>query len=215
MSVELISFDICPYVQRSTIALSYLNVPYDIRYVDLANKPDWFLAISPRGKVPVLNVDEGVLFESMAILEYLNESVGQDKLLPADPFNRARVRAWAGTLSDLYGSLYMSTIAKSEDEVRDYAKKLRDGLALLEDEVTDGWFTGEFGLIECVAGPIFQRAFWMLSRHPDLGFFDGIPRVKAWADRILAEPALAASVLPDITDRFEHYSKRAEAFVTA
>lgn len=64
---ELVSFELCPFVQRSVITLNEKGVPFDIRYISLKDKPDWFLDISPLGKVPVLIVDEGtVLFESAA-----------------------------------------------------------------------------------------------------------------------------------------------------
>ncbi len=69
---KLISFKICPYVQRSVITLKEKNVDFDIEYIDLANKPEWFLKISPLGRVPVLQVGEEVLFESAVINEYLD-----------------------------------------------------------------------------------------------------------------------------------------------
>ena len=51
---ELVSFHLCPYVQKAAIALRARGVDYDITYIDLSDKPDWFLAISPYGKVPLL-----------------------------------------------------------------------------------------------------------------------------------------------------------------
>jgi len=69
--LTLVSFDLCPYVQRAAIALAEKGVPFERRDVDLANKPDWFEAISPLGKVPLLQVDDEVLFESAVIVEYL------------------------------------------------------------------------------------------------------------------------------------------------
>ena len=60
-TIELISFKICPFVQRSAITLLKKGVDFKITYVDLQNKPDWFLAISPLGKVPVVKYGEDVL----------------------------------------------------------------------------------------------------------------------------------------------------------
>ena len=70
----LISFDICPFVQRSVITLEEKGVEYEIKYIELENKPDWFLAISPFGKVPVLQANDTVIFESAVINEYLDEA---------------------------------------------------------------------------------------------------------------------------------------------
>src|SRR5438270_2942739 len=72
--LTLISHDLCPYVQRAVIALTEKGVPFDRIYVGLANKPDWFRAISPLGKVPLLKVGDAVIFESAVILEYLEET---------------------------------------------------------------------------------------------------------------------------------------------
>jgi glutathione S-transferase len=52
--LTLISHKLCPYVQRAVIALTEKGVPFERIDIDLANKPDWFLKISPLGKVPVL-----------------------------------------------------------------------------------------------------------------------------------------------------------------
>ncbi len=85
MDFELISFKLCPFVQRAAIILLFKKIPFRTSYIDLANPPDWFRAISPFGKVPVLRLDETtVLFESSVINEYLDE-VTPGGLLPVDP----------------------------------------------------------------------------------------------------------------------------------
>ena len=104
--LELISHRLCPYVQRAVIALAEKGVPFERVDIDLANKPDWFLALSPLGKTPVLLVGDVPIFESAVILEYLEET--QPKPLhPADPLRRAEHRAWiefgSAVLSDIAG----------------------------------------------------------------------------------------------------------------
>ena len=103
--LTLISHHLCPYVQRAAISLFEKGVPFERVYIDLANKPDWFLEISPLGKVPVLKVEhevgsESVIFESAVILEYLDET------LP-NPLERARHRGWIE-----YGSAILNRIAR-------------------------------------------------------------------------------------------------------
>ena len=75
MTLTLVSHALCPYVQRAAIALAEKGAPFTRRDVDLARKPDWFLAISPLGKTPVLVVDDTPIFESAAIIEYLDDTV--------------------------------------------------------------------------------------------------------------------------------------------
>ena len=73
-ALKLISHKLCPYVQRAVIALTEKGVPFERIDIDLANKPDWFLKISPLGKTPVLVVGDKAIFESAVILEYLEET---------------------------------------------------------------------------------------------------------------------------------------------
>ena len=75
--LTLVSHELCPYVQRAAIALDEKGVAFERVNVDLAVKPDWFLAISPLGKVPLLKVGDAVIFESAVILEYLEETEAQ------------------------------------------------------------------------------------------------------------------------------------------
>src|SRR6476619_4336687 len=104
--LTLISHKLCPYVQRAVIALTEKVVACDRIDIELANKPDWFLAISPLGKTPVLQVGDTAIFESAVILEYLEETE-KKALHPADPLIRAEHRAWiefgSAVLNDIAG----------------------------------------------------------------------------------------------------------------
>ncbi|WP_338544969.1 glutathione S-transferase family protein [Pseudomonas benzopyrenica] len=72
--LTLVSHGLCPFVQRVAIMLLEKGVPFQRIEVDLKVRPDWFITLSPTGKVPLLKVQKGdekanVLFESMAILQ--------------------------------------------------------------------------------------------------------------------------------------------------
>src|SRR5215813_9187855 len=90
----LVSFKTCPWVQRAAIVLREKGIDFEFRHIEADNRPDWFLAISPHKKVPVLRIDDRVsLFESNAIAEYLDETV-PPRLHPEDSAARAVNRAW-------------------------------------------------------------------------------------------------------------------------
>ena len=94
----LVSFKTCPWVQRAAIVLREKKIDFEFRHIDRDNRPDWFLAISPHKKVPVLRIDDTVsLFESNAIAEYLDETIAP-RLHPDDPVQRAINRAWTDYL---------------------------------------------------------------------------------------------------------------------
>ena len=116
--IKIVSFKICPFVQRVTAMLEAKQVPYDIEYIDLKNKPAWFLDISPTGQVPVLITENGQsLFESDAIVEYIDEITPplQENLTPEQ---RATNRAWSYQATKHY-LVQCSTMQSANKEVLD------------------------------------------------------------------------------------------------
>ena len=200
--LRLISFDICPFVQRSTIALEEKGIDYDLTFIDLADKPDWFLAISPRGKVPLLQVDDAVLFESTAILEYLDETV-EPRLHPADPIARARDRAWFSIADELFGAIWGMMSAPDRAALDAKAAATRGALAKLgEDLVGPLWHGQRFSALDAVAGPGLLRAVWLDGLYPELKLFDGLSAVRDWAVTLTARPSVKRSAVPDLEARF-------------
>jgi maleylacetoacetate isomerase len=84
------------------IALNLKGLPYEQRPVDLragAQRDPEFLRLNPQGLVPTLVGSEGALAQSMAIMEWLEETAPEPPLLPRDPFERAQVRAMAALIA--------------------------------------------------------------------------------------------------------------------
>jgi glutathione S-transferase len=193
--LTLISHTLCPYVQRAVISLAEKGVPFERVDVDLANKPDWFLNVSPLGKTPVLRVGGTAIFESAVILEYL-EDTQSPALHPADPLARAEHRAWiefgSAILNDIAG-LYGAPDAAS------FAAKvtaLRAKFVRVEDRLKGPWFDGErFSLVDAVFGPAF-RYVDAFDRIGDFGILSGLPKVAAWRRALAARTSVQAAVAP-------------------
>jgi glutathione S-transferase len=213
--LTLISHDLCPYVQRAVIALTEKAVPFDRVYVDLANKPDWFLAISPLGKVPLLRVDDAVIFESAVILEYLEETQ-PNPLHPADPLARAQHRAviefGSAILSDIWGL----EIAATPDAAMAKIAALSRKFARLEQKLGRGpWFAGEtFGLVDAAFGPVF-RYFDLFDRILDHGIFARTPGVTAWRAALAARPSIRTAVVADYPQRLERFVAKQDGYLAA
>ena len=139
--IQLVSFKLCPYVRRSVITLLKKGVAFDIKYIDLANKPDWFLKISPLGKVPVLQVADDVLFESAVINEYLDE-VNPPSLHPSDPMQKAQNRAWIEFVSNVFTSFFMMCMAKDNDSMSRQQESFKSMLQTLNDKIQGPFFNG-------------------------------------------------------------------------
>ena len=208
MNIELISHPLCPFVQRSVILLREKGVPFEFRHIDLKNKPEWFLALSPRGKVPVLVVQPQstdtkiAIFESDVINEYLDEA-NPPRLLPDDPLMRARLRGFVEVANDLFASMVNLVYGKTEDKWREGRDAGAIVLERVERELAGDFFAGDrFGLIDAAFAPALYR-FALLAKKTGIAFVTGLPRVTAWAERVVARPSVQASVAPDFAERYE------------
>jgi glutathione S-transferase len=212
--LTLVSFDLCPYVQRAAIALAEKGMPFTRRDVDLANKPDWFKAISPLGKVPLLQVDNVVLFESTVIVEYLEETQAP-ALHPVPPVIRAKHRAWMEFGSSILADIW--TIETTPDRPTFEGKRalLREKFGRLEAELGDGpYFAGGwFSLVDAVFAPVF-RYFDVFDRFVDLGSFEGLPKVQAWRRALGARPSVQSAVVVDYEARLEAFLRRQKSYLS-
>ena len=193
------------------------QVEFEVTYVNLREKPDWFLEISPHGKVPVLKVDDEILFESNAIAEFLDEQVAPP-LHPADPFKRARNRAWTDFVPDFSKAINGIGYAKTKDAVDKGLEDAQKPLARLEralatERGNDGpYFNGDkLCLVDAAYGPIFQR-FAKVEKVLETGLFKGFPLVQAWSDALLANETVIGAVPENFPEEFEGNHKRRETY---
>ncbi|MGF1622789.1 MAG: glutathione S-transferase family protein [Rhodomicrobiaceae bacterium] len=212
--LTLVSHQLCPYVQRAAIALAEKRVPFERVHVDLSSKPDWFLALSPLGKTPVLKVGETPIFESAVILEYLEETQ-PNPLHPADPLARAEHRGWmefgSAILNDIAG-LYN---APDASRFTDKTQALSGKFARLEARLGDGpYFDGSaFSLVDAVFGPVF-RYFDVFDRIGDFGILGGKPKLADWRKALRNRPSVKDAVADDYEARLERFLKARNAHIT-
>ncbi len=185
------------------ILLRAKNVEFDLTHIDLSDKPDWFLKISPHGKVPVLVVDGEPLFESNAIGEYLDEVVSP-RCHPEDPFKRARNRAWTDFVPDFSKgiNIYYTKDRAALDEklagAPKFLQKLEDAIAA--ERGNDGpYFNGPgISLVDAAYAPFLQR-FALVDQFVQTGLLKDFPLVKAWSEALLQSDAVIGS----LADSFE------------
>ena len=195
--LKLISHKLCPYVQRAVIALTEKGVAFERIDIDLANKPDWFLKISPLGKTPVLQVSDTAIFESAVILEYLEET--QPKPLhPGGPLKRAEHRAWIEFGSAILNDIAGFYAAPDEATFRAKTAQLEQRFARLESRVAASpWFDGEnFSLVDAVFGPVF-RYFDVFDEIADFGILARKPKLARWRKTLAARPSVRSAVSGD------------------
>ncbi len=184
------------------------DVEFDVTYINLREKPDWFLKISPHGKVPVLLVDEVPLFESNAIAEFLDEMVAP-QLHPADSMKRARNRAWTDYISTFAGALGSVNYSKSAEAkveaIADAATPLqRVELAIATERGNDGpYFNGtDLCLVDAAYAPFLQR-FAFVDNILNTGLLKGYPLISAWSEALLSNEIVTGAVAPEFIAEFE------------
>lgn len=193
------------------------KVDFEVTYIDLRDKPDWFLEISPHGKVPVLVVDGAPLFESNAIAEYLDEVV-EPRLHPQDPKKRARNRAWTDFVPDFARALSTITYAKSKEKMEEAVAAAPQRLSRVEEAIAkergnDGpYFNGrEISLVDAAYAPFLQR-FAIIEDLLRTGLLKDFPLIQAWSDALLANEVVSGSVAPEFLDAMAAGLKRREAY---
>lgn len=210
----LISHHLCPYVQRAVIALTEKGIDFEKKLIDLSNKPDWFLEISPTGKVPVLQTTDGVIFESSVIVEYIEEITNRP-LHPASPFERAQHRAWmefgSGVLSDISG-LYS---ALDKDTFEQKAATLRNKFETLEVKLEEApYFAGEtFSLVDAVFGPIF-RYFDAFEHLANISLLEDLPKIDIWRKALSERPSVQSAVAQSYQEHLRDFLVRKSSYLS-
>jgi len=199
------------------IVLRAKQVEFDVTYINLREKPDWFLAISPHGKVPVLEVDDQPLFESNAIAEYLDEAEAP-RLHPENLIKRARNRAWTDWVPTFSSTLGTVTYAKTTEALDEALKKVPDTLTRLEEAIenergNDGpYFNGDsLSLVDASYAPFLQR-FSLAEKGLQTGLLRDFPHLQAWTDALVDNECVRNSVAPDFHEKYKEGLERRGAY---
>lgn len=204
--IKIVSFKICPFVQRVTALLEAKHVPYDIEYISLSDKPQWFLDLSPTGQVPLLVTEGGTaLFESDAIVEYIDE-VTAPLVADTTPEQRAIDRAWSYQATKHYLVQCSTMQSATQETLAERSEKLNKAFAKAEKQLADGpFFNGKtMGNVDIAWLPLLHRAL-LVEHHSGYDFLAAFPKVKAW-QRAMAQTGIAEKSVPaDFEEAFANF----------
>jgi glutathione S-transferase len=212
--IELISFNLCPFVQRSVITLEKKGMPFKITYIDLANKPDWFLELSPLGKVPVVKYGNDVLFESAVINEFLDE-ITSPPLMPTEPMQKAKARGWIEYSSQVLMDQYMMSVANNHADFEKHSQALNSKLERLENTISeDGFFNGNrFSLVDSSLAPVFTR-LEIIARRFNRDSIGHLPKITSMSKKLNNLDFVKRSVLPNFEDIYVAFLLNKKSYVT-
>ncbi|KFI13160.1 glutathione S-transferase family protein [Vibrio coralliilyticus] len=211
--IKVVSFKICPFVQRVTAALEAKKIPYEIEYIDLKNKPQWFLDISPNGQVPVMVAENGTaLFESDAIIEYIEDEFGPLEQGVTNE-QRALDRAWSYLASKHY--LVQCSTMRSADEatLTERVEKLAKAFAKAEKQLAGPFFKGDqMSNVDMAWLPLLHRAH-IIKLRTCFDMLEGLPKVQAWQNKILESGLVEKTVAEDFEEAFTGFYLSDQTFL--
>ncbi|XP_053649938.1 pyrimidodiazepine synthase isoform X2 [Cherax quadricarinatus] len=192
----------CPYAQRVRIIIAAKNVKHEIVNINLKSKPDWFFEKNPLGKVPALEKDGALMFESMVICDYLNEAYPEPPLYPADPWQKAHDRVFIELWSKVSSPMYKVYFAKGDQHVLAQCfDDIRDGLDMFEVELSKRgtcFFAGaKPGMLDYMIWPWVER---LPMAQQMAGDDDALPeerylKLLSWMTNMKEEPAVRATFM--------------------
>lgn len=214
--IELITAEVCPYAQRTHMALIEKGLDFERREVDLADKPEWFVKVSPYSKVPVVKIGDKVVWESAIINEFIDESFPDKPMMPADPFRRAQARIWIDFcntrwVEHSYDLLYAREKAEQDALREKVVADLRwmefEGMARLSDGPF--WMGSEITLVDLTFYPFFER-FGALSYYRGVQIPDDCLRIIRWLE-IMRVRKSVLETMHDDAYYIARYAKYAQA----
>lgn len=192
-----------PFAWRVWLALEHKQIPYELRTMSFSSgelKSPEYLRINPRGRVPAIADGGFALYESAAIVEYLDEAhVGNCPMLfPGDSTRRALVRRiiaendnYLAQANERLVERILFTKKENWDEaaIGEARGAFNAELGRFEAVLTADWLAGELSAADHAVYPIIALALRMQKRKPELGIDAMLgPRVKSWMSRVESLP---------------------------
>lgn len=188
----------CPFSQRCRLVLFEKGMDFEIRDVDLFNKPEDISTMNPYGQVPILVERDLVLYESNIINEYIDERFPHPQLMPADPVMRARARLFLFNFErELF--IYVHQLER-RDQLKDAGKQLDGARQQIRDRLTqltpifvkNKYMLGEdFSMLDVAIAPLL----WRLD-HYGIEMPKTAAPLLRYAERIFSRPAYIEALTP-------------------
>jgi glutathione S-transferase len=173
------------------------QIDFDVHEVDLRNKSEEFLSVSPYGKVPVIVVNGTSLYESNVVNEYLDEVYETTQLMPKDPVQRALARSWMAFADEyFFPTIFRARIGPErgfpEEQIQEAKEKLGEVLRRLEHQLEGGkYLIGEYTLADIAHAANFHR-LRELDERGEVPL-KKYPNVMAWIERVESRESYKAS----------------------
>ena len=197
--LTLITAEVCPYAQRTRIVLGEKAIAHESVEVDLGDKPDWLLDLTPTGRVPVIRHGDFVLWESAIVNEYLDGTVEGPPLRPADERGLALMRNEIRHFDYVFlPGVYRMLFEQDPAEQQKLRGQAEEGLRFLESRIAalagagPYWLGAEMGLVDAALFPFFER-FPVFEHYRGLSLPEDCVALRRWLDAVSERPAVSVT----------------------
>lgn len=214
-SLTIYTTNVCPFAQSVLILANLKKLAYKIVEIDLDNKPAYFLKLTPYGKVPLIEHDNKVVYETSIILEYLEEVFPGQAFLSKDAHTKAMQRIWIKYCGSDFIPIYYKVLLNQDiDKRNSYKSMLIDTVKFIEagfEKHANGgayFFGDQITLVDICFYPFFER-FVVNAFYRDADIPKDCVRIRNWLRLMRENPAIkTTSNSPDFY--IKRYSKYAD-----
>jgi glutathione S-transferase len=195
MALRLYVLQGCPFGHRAAIALAEKQLPFERVAFERGKRPPELEAVSPRAKSPTLFDGQARVYESLAVLEYLEDKYPQLPLMPPTAEGRAEARMFIARVTEELAPRVGAVVAESTSPNQD-GKKLAAALQQLMDNLPT-WdrqlAMRTFAVAEALslADIALYPFFPVLRRAAGVKIGGDLPHLRAWLERMQARPSTA------------------------
>jgi glutathione S-transferase len=207
--IKLVTSKFSPYGHRVEMVLIEKNIPYEKEEINLQNRPEWFVKDAPLGKVPLLYVGDKVLFESIAICEYLEEAFPENAMHHKDIGVKAIHRAWMEFSSAILAGTFGVIFAQNQEEFDIKKAELAGKLEILNKNLKfNPYFEGEvFSLVDACFASAFKPLSFIDTKFT-LEIFDLYKNVASYAEGVVTRGSLHKALPHDYEAIFKSFLER-------
>lgn len=193
MSLKLYTSQVCPFAHRCRLMLAWKGLQSERMEIDLAAMPDWYRQLSPNQKVPLLDHDGQLIWESAIINEYLDDAFEDDHLLRS-PLQRARARLVIERVGSQLIPAFYRLLREPAPESFEAIQQAVEALPADMDASGPFWLGPRASLADLAVYPWIER--WGVLEHYRNLEVNWPGRVLEWRQAMSEHPAVLAEARP-------------------